>query len=260
MLSKNQQKLIRSLQLKKMRDRHGSFLIEGGKIIQDLLQSGELHAGNLELLTGSEEWLKTSGIHQLELEKVAVISSPEELQKLSGLVTAPEVMAVVKIPQKTFQPEILRHNLTLALDSIRDPGNLGTIIRTADWFGIGNLVCSPDSVDTYNNKVVQSSMGAVIRLQPYYMDLQELFEQAARFKIPVYGTTMDGNDFFDTPIKIPGVIVFGNESRGISEEYQSYFRQEIRIPDFPAGRSGSESLNVATSVAVVCAELRRRSR
>ena len=260
MLSKNQQKFIRSLHLKKMRDRYGSFLIEGGKIISDLLQSGELHAGNLQLLTGSEAWLKSAGIHQTEIEKVAVVSDVEELQKLSGLVTGPEVMAVVKIPQRTFQPEMLRDDLTVVLESIRDPGNLGTIIRTADWFGIGNLVCSPDSVDTYNNKVVQSSMGAVIRLQPYYLDLEELFESAARYKVPVYGTTMDGNDLFDTPVKVPGLIVFGNEAKGISKNFHSYFRETIRIPDFPVGRSGSESLNVATSVAVVCAEIRRRNR
>ena len=327
MLSRNQQKLIRSLHQKKQREKHGLFLIEGNTIITDLVQSGQIHAGNLELLAATPEWLertllkdpgreidhvqgkdpgreiehgqgkdpgreiehgqgkdpvqgkapgreidhaqgKNHGVPEVSsLSRLAVSADPADLKKLSGLVSPPEVIAVLKMPAEAantslvpFRPEQLREDVTLVFESIRDPGNLGTIIRTADWFGIRNIICSPDSVDTYNNKVVQASMGAVLRTRPNYMELTELFEAAGRFKIPVYGTAMDGADFYDTPVRVPGLIVFGNESRGISKSLETYFRQKIRIPDFPAGAPGTESLNVATSVGVICAEIRRRQR
>lgn len=282
MLTRNQQKLIRSLQQKKQREIHGLFLVEGNTIITDLVSSGELHAGNIELLAATPEWLQRNapgvaglskmaaspgpGNHEKRsgLADVTVAADPSELKKLSALVSPPEVMAVVRMPSgsspDSFRPELLREGPSLVFESVRDPGNLGTIIRTADWFGIRNLFCSPDSVDTYNNKVVQASMGAVLRTRPLYIELTVLFEEAGRFNIPVYGTTMDGDDFYDTPVKVPGLIVFGNEAHGISTQLEPYFRNNIRIPDFPAGTSATESLNVATSVAVVCAEIRRRQR
>lgn len=282
MLTRNQQKLIRSLQQKKQREIHGLFLVEGNTIITDLVRSGELHAGNIELLAATPEWLQrnapgVTGLSKMAaspdpgnrekrsgLADVTVPADPSELKKLSALVSPPEVMAVVRMPSgsspDSFRPELLREGPSLVFESVRDPGNLGTIIRTADWFGIRNLFCSPDSVDTYNNKVVQASMGAVLRTRPLYIELTVLFEEAGRFNIPVYGTTMDGDDFYDTPVKVPGLIVFGNEAHGISTQLEPYFRNNIRIPDFPAGTSATESLNVATSVAVVCAEIRRRQR
>lgn len=282
MLSANQQKLIRSLQQKKQRELHGLFVLEGNTIISDLLGSGELHAGNLVLLAATPEWLDRAAPVPDDLSEMAVSpdsgnlkdlpgqadvvvpTDPSELKKLSTLVSPPEVMAVVRIPSVStrdfLRPEQLREGPSLVFESIRDPGNLGTILRTADWFGIRNIFCSPDSVDAYNNKVVQASMGAVLRTQPVYIELPLLLEAAGRFRIPVYGTTMDGDDFYDTPVKVPGIIVFGNESHGISLPLEQWFSKKIRIPDFPAGMSGTESLNVATSVAVVCAEIRRRQR
>ncbi len=305
MLSRNQQKLIRSLHQKKQREKHGLFLIEGNTIITDLVRSGQIHPGNLEILAATPEWLDRGIVQDPGLSRLAVPADPAVLKKLSGLVSPPEVIAVLRMPSvvhsasspdpspmsspikfpvnspetakppellskpskplskdalELFRPEQLREGVTLVFESIRDPGNLGTIIRTANWFGIRNLICSPDSVDTYNNKVVQASMGAVLGTRPIYMELTQLFDEAGRFNIPVYGTTMDGADFYDTPVRVPGLIVFGNESHGISKPLESYFRQKIRIPDFPAGTAGAESLNVATSVAVVCAEIRRRQR
>lgn len=239
-------------------------MIEGKTIISDLLATGEIHPGNLELLVATQDWLRNQDFGDPVLEERAVTADPVTLKKLSALVTPPEVMAILKMPSASpdgpFRPELLREGVTLAFESIRDPGNLGTIIRTADWFGIRNIFCSPDSVDVYNQKVVQASMGAVIRTVPVYVALETLFEQAQRFRIPVVGTAMEGEDFFDTPVKVPGIIVFGNESHGISEQMYPFFRNKIRIPDFPPGTSATESLNVATSVAIVCAELRRRQR
>jgi TrmH family RNA methyltransferase len=264
MLSRNQQKLIRSLQQKKRRESEGLFLIEGNTIISDLVRSGELHAGNVVLLAATPGWLQANEQAIAGLPDVSVSTDAAELKKLSALMSPPEVMAVVRMPSGyspgSFLPGQLREGPSLVFESVRDPGNLGTIIRTADWFGIRNLFCSPDSVDAFNNKAVQASMGAVLRTLPVYIELPALFEAAKRHKVPVYGTTMDGDDFYDTPVKVPGLIVFGNESHGISQQLGPWFTAMIRIPDYPAGKSATESLNVAASVAVVCAEIRRRQR
>lgn len=260
MISINQQKLIRSLQQKKQREKQALFLLEGDKIITDLLSSGEMNDGNTVLICATDEWIKHRSASDSPLLKNVTKAGREELKKLSALQTPPEVMAVVKIPDSPFKTESLKSDLTLVFDQVRDPGNLGTIIRTADWFGIRKIVCSHGSVDQYNNKVVQASMGSVMRVQVQYTDLQELFNHAARLKIPVYGTTMDGADLFDTPVKNPGIIVFGNESTGINPLYEPFFKTKIRIPDFPVGKSATESLNIASSVAVICSELRRRNR
>jgi TrmH family RNA methyltransferase len=259
MLSNNQKKLIRSLSQKKQRDQQGLFLAEGEKIVGELLSSGEGNVRNIVLLAGSASWK-----HSLEeipgaTELLFHETSEDEMKKLSTLVTPPQVMAVVRKPSYDFEISALKTDLTIMLDSLRDPGNLGTIIRTADWFGIRDIICTPDSVDCFNSKVVQASMGAIFRVRVHYHDPVELLELAGRHKIPVYGTTMDGHILQDTPVRQPGMIVFGNESTGIRKELLPYFRDRIRIPDFPQGKSGTESLNVASSVAIMCAEIRRRS-
>jgi len=231
MISINQQKLIRSLQQKKQREKQALFLIEGDKTITDLLSSGEMNDENTVLICATGEWISYRSAIKSSLLKKVTEAGQEELKKLSAFQTPPEVMAVVKIPDSPFEPETLKRDLTLAFDQVRDPGNLGTIIRTADWFGIRNVVCSHGSVDQYNNKVVQASMGSVIRVHVHYTDLKELINHAVRLKIPVYGTTMDGDDLFDTPVKNPGIIVFGNESTGIDPLYEPYFKTKLRIPD-----------------------------
>jgi TrmH family RNA methyltransferase len=236
------------------------FVIEGGKIISDLLMSGELNRENLIILGASKEWIKKRSEANHEFVSFVVEEKISEIKKLTTLQTAPEVLAVVKSPEMQFRIEILNNDFTLVFDAIRDPGNLGTIIRTADWYGIKNLICSSDSVDNYNSKVVQASMGGVIRVNVHYVDLTELFRQASVLKIPIYGTALDGEDFFDTSIQKPGIIVFGNESKGIHQEYEKFFFKKIKIPDYPIGKSVTESLNIASSVAIVCSEIRRRER
>lgn len=260
MISINQQKLVRALQQKKKREEHKLFLVEGEKIIRDLLNAQDLNIKNLVLLFGDRDCLKNMPALPKELENLFIEVGLKEMKKLSSLLTPPPIMAVVRMPQSTFTSDQLKQDLTLVFDAIRDPGNLGTIIRTAAWFGIKTIICSPDSVDQFNSKVVQASMGSIFRLSVFYRELSEVFQEAARFKIPVYGTTMDGNDFLDTPVKIPSLIVFGNESTGIHNEYYAFFRDKLRIPEFPGGQSHIESLNIASSVAIVCSELRRRGR
>lgn len=258
MISKNQQKLIRALGQNKQREKHRMFVIEGSTIIDDLLTRKELKADNLFMLTGTEEWITRNATLCSAAGVKPAAADKDELKKVTSLVTPPEVLAVVKMPETNNVTPQKEAGHILVFDAIRDPGNLGTIIRTADWFGFSKLVCSNDSVDVYNNKVIQSSMGAIIRLQPFYTDVPTFIEQANRKKIIVYGTTMDGADLYEMPIRQDGVIVFGNESSGIRHELEGLIRQKIRIPDYPPGRSGTESLNLASSVAVVCAELRRR--
>jgi len=260
MISKNQQKLIRALGQKKQREKHGMFVIEGNTIIADLLGRKELNKNNTVLITATEAWIDKCSPSLSELTGVVTPATPSALKQITSLMTPPDVIALARIPAVTFNGPERESGITLVFDAIRDPGNLGTIIRTADWFGYRNIVCSTDSVDAFNSKVVQSSMGAIIRLQPAYRELAGLLEDAGRKKIPVFGTTMDGADLFDTPVKNDGLILFGNESAGIRQELMPFLKEKIRIPDFPAGGSGTESLNVASSVAVVCAELRRRER
>jgi RNA methyltransferase, TrmH family len=260
MISTSRQKLIRSLQQKKQREKLEMFVLEGDKIVTDLILKGELNERNTIFLCSTEEWIESRRSIGSPLLKSIVVTGREELKKLSTLQTPPGVMAVVKIPALTFDPALLKNDISLAFDQVRDPGNLGTIIRTADWFGISNIICNHGSVDQYNNKVVQASMGSVMRVQVHYTNLQELFVNAARLKIPVYGTTMDGDDLFDAPVKNPCIIVFGNESAGIDPLYEPFFKTKLKIPDFPKGRSDADSLNIASSVAVICAELRRRER
>lgn len=260
MLSNSQQKLIRALQQKKQRDREHLFVLEGDKIITDLMASKELTPENTLLIAASEVWAEGRLTGDNELVAKLEITPPEILKKISSLQTPPEALAVVRIPDRTFDPPQLKKEITLAFDRIRDPGNLGTVIRTADWFGAMHIICSTDSVDQYNSKVVQASMGSILRVQTHYMDLEELFFNASRLKVPVYGTTMDGEDLYETPVKNPSVILFGNESSGIDPRYEKTFKAKLRIPDHPPGRSGSESLNVASSVAVICSEMRRRDR
>jgi TrmH family RNA methyltransferase len=260
MLSINQSKLIRSLQQKKYRKKHGMFIIEGEKIIADLTVSGVLNTENTVLNCATIDWIENTVLIGEEIKSRFIEVEYDEIKKLSSMKTPPKVFSLARIPQLEFSTEMLRSDLCLAFDYIRDPGNLGSIIRTADWFGIKNIFCSKDSVDAYNPKVVQASMGGIMRVNVHYLDLPELFSKINSLHIPIYGTVMDGDDFYDAQVKTPGLLVFGNESKGISEELNEFFRSKIRIPDYPKGETGSESLNIAASVAVICSEVRRRRR
>ncbi len=260
MISISQRKLINSLQQKKQRDNKGLFVLEGDKIISDLLQSEELNEGNVVYGFGTKNWIDRMSSFGFPTLSRVVVASEEEIKKLSAFQTPPEVIAIVKTAEISFNIEIIKENYSLVFDKIRDPGNLGTIIRTADWFGVRNIICSTGSVDHYNNKVVQASMGSIMRVNIHHMELHELFSHANRLKVPVYGTGMNGEDLFDTPVKKPGIIVFGNESAGIDPRYESFFKTKLRIPNYPDSNHTVESLNIASSVAVTCSELRRRER
>jgi len=229
MLSKSQVKFIKSLSQKKYRDESGCFLAEGNKLVADLLPFFDC------------EFL---------------LSEPSEISKVSLLKNPPQTLAVFKQAQYQLEYSDLSGKLNLVLDCIQDPGNLGTIIRIADWFGIENIICSPDSTDVYNPKTVQATMGALARVKVHYTDLSDFLEKNKT--LPVYGTFLDGNDIYTKNLSDEGLIIMGNEGSGISSSIEKFVTERLYIPHFPADKDTSESLNVAVATAITCAEFRRR--
>lgn len=249
-LSKNRIKYIRSLELKKNRKTDRVFLAEGPKVVGELL--GRFHC---RMLVATPAWLQACPTPPPADETHA--ASAEELSKASLLKTPQQVLAVFEQPADTPPPPH-GHSLCLALDDVQDPGNVGTIIRLADWFGIERIYCSPNTADVYNPKTVQATMGAIARVRTYYTPLPG-FLRSLQEAVPVYGTFLDGEDIYGQPLSAGGVIVMGNEGNGISEETARYIPHRLYIPSYPSTRPTSESLNVAMATAIVCAEFRRRA-
>ena len=240
MLSKNQIKLITSLQQKKYRKQEQLFFAEGVKVVQELLHSNfELQ----ELFTTKQDFLSVSK------DKLHAISEAE-LKKISALATPNSCLAVFKIPKAK---EMKESGLILALDDVRDPGNLGTIIRLCDWFGIETLFCSEETVDIYNPKVVQATMGSISRVNVVYGDLENFLVTT---KLTVFGTFMDGKNIYQESLPNDGVIVMGNESNGISEAVEKLVTDRIAVPRF-GDLQITESLNVATATAIILSEFKR---
>ncbi|MFT5754217.1 MAG: TrmH family RNA methyltransferase [Flavobacterium sp.] len=243
MISKNQIKLIKSLQQKKYRKLYQLFIAEGVKVIQELLNSNyEL----VELFTTQELF------PNVEKTKLNFISETD-LKSISALVTPNECLAVFIIPEKVQVD--YTNTLQIALDDIRDPGNMGTIIRLADWFGVQNIICSEATVDVFNPKVIQSTMGSIARVNVMYCDLKKELLSA---KVPVYGTLLEGKNIYTDKLIQPSIVVLGNESNGISPEIQRLITHKITIPRFGTLQQ-TESLNVATATAIVLSEFCRNS-
>lgn len=250
MISKNKIKYIRSLELKKNRNKEGKFVAEGFKVVDDLLA---LQPADLIVATG--EWLR--GKHfGAETEVIEV--TDEELKKVSFLQHPQQVLAVFK-QATSGDYSINTSELSLALDGVQDPGNLGTIIRIADWFGIENIYCSPETADVYNPKVVQATMGSIARVKVLYGDLMTLFASLPS-DVPVYGTLLDGEDIYAQQLDNRGFIVMGNEGKGISPELTQRVNRRLLIPNFPPERPTADSLNVAIATAITCSEFRRQGR
>ena len=242
MVSKNQIKLITSLQQKKYRFANQLFFAEGIKVIQELLES------NFELL---HLYTTQNDFEEVSIEKKTTIQE-SDLKKISALATPNTCLAVFKIPA---EKKISESGLIIALDSIRDPGNLGTILRLCDWFGIQQLICSKDAVDIYNPKVVQATMGSIARVNVNYIDLASYIGQT---KLPVFGTFMDGNNIYKSTLPQEGIIIMGNEANGISPEIEKLIKKRLSIPRFGTVQK-TESLNVATATAIILSEFRRLS-
>lgn len=257
MISASQSKLIRSLRQKKYRDQHKLYLAEGDKLVGELAGNNAGNDHRIHQLFATEEWIESNRGMLRRLGNMAQEASPDELKKVSNLVTPPSVIALVTKPGNQVDLEPLLHHPVLAFESIRDPGNLGTIIRTADWFGIRHLLCTPDSADAFNPKVVQSSMGAIARVNLFYLSLEQILAHSPLREKAAYGTFLEGESIYGLNLGKNPLILFGNESRGLSDRYDAFLRKRITIPSFSTSPGGSESLNVASSVAVVCSELKR---
>ena len=237
-------------------------MAEGPKVVGDLMQ-----ISLPERLVATSEWFGSQNFLPRQQD---VVVTDEELRKVSFLQHPQQVMALFKMfsngmdsPDiQEFIEQINHHNsesLALALDGVQDPGNLGTIIRIADWFGIKSIICSMDSADVYNPKVIQATMGSIARVRVLYTPLPDLFDRLPE-DVPVYGTFLDGEDIYAQPLSAHGIIVMGNEGNGISAEVARHINRRMLIPNYPRGRETADSLNVAIATAITCAEFRRRSR
>lgn len=230
MLTNAEIKRLRSLREKKFRDQYGQFLVEGEKMVQEALDSG--------------------------FEVLSIIRESEEtMSRISSLSTPPPVIALVGKPKPS--PVSIGRSLYLGLDSVRDPGNLGTLLRLADWFGIETIFASQDCVELYNPKVVQASMGSIFRVRLVYCDLPDICRRFRSLDMPVYGTFLDGLDIYSQKLANEGLVIMGSESFGISPEVSAQVSTRLNIPSFAKGLRGPESLNVATAAAVVLSEFRR---
>lgn len=252
-LSKNKIKYIHSLELKKNRKTEKAFLAEGHKLVGDLL--GHFHC---RLLAATDKWFINNKELQLNDVGETLIVNEEELSRASLLKTPQQVLAVFDQPEYPTDPSVIGHSLCLALDDIQDPGNLGTIIRLADWFGIEDVFCSPQTADIYNPKAMQATMGGIAHVRIHYTPLSDLIRNLET-DIPIYGTFLDGENMYGETLSKNGLIVMGNEGNGISPEVGSLINRRLYIPNYPTGRETSESLNVAIATAVVCAEFRRQA-
>lgn len=246
-ISANEIKRVRSLSDKKFRDRYGLFCVEGEKMVDEALRSGF----DVETVYRKDE------IGEEQMGRISSLSSPSP------------VLAVVRKPQDinlssgaALSSALGQSGLYLALDSIRDPGNLGTILRVADWFGIDAVFAAPDTVDVFNPKVVQATMGAIFRVKFHYAEIPALCRAAVSAGGNVYGTFLDGSDMYEKQLNpgknSPSVIVIGNESNGISDEVAGLVSDRLYIPPYPKNDTGSESLNAAVATAITVAEFRRR--
>jgi TrmH family RNA methyltransferase len=240
MVSKNQIKLITSLQQKKYRQKNQLFIAEGVKVIQELLQSNFVleHLFVTEHLFGEVNDSKKTTISESELKKITCLATPNNC------------LAIFKIP---IAKKLHVDGLTVVLDDVRDPGNFGTIIRLCDWYGVKNLICSENTVDLYNPKVVQATMGSITRVQVYY---ENLIEFLPNINLPIYGTFMDGKNVYSEKLDENAVLILGNEANGISEAIQKRITHKIAIPKFGALQK-AESLNVATATAIFLSEFKR---
>jgi len=251
-LSHNQTKLLSALQVKKYRQKYRKFTVEGEKMVAELLAQQRVA---VSALFGLERWAAgNAALLQPFLEKFNPVNEAE-LKKVSSLTTPNQVIAVAELPDDSFRPEILQRDFCFYLDGIQDPGNLGTILRTADWFGIPAVICSPDSADAFNPKVVQASMGAFLRVKIWEMPLEVVLENTSG--LPVLGAIIGGENIFQSSLPPNGLIVIGNEGRGISPATEARLTHRLSIPRHPSG--GAESLNAAVAAGIFAAALRNHN-
>ena len=255
MLSKSRIKHISSLKVKKYRELHGEFIAEGSKLVTELLYSDYMPTA----LYALKEWLAENKLPKGFNAEVLEVTEAE-MARITTLSTPSPCLLTLQTKNIPFDATIAETELVLMLDDIKDPGNLGTIIRTADWFGFKHIVCSPNTVDLYNPKTIQSTMGSVTRVNVCYQNLEEILDKLAK-KVSVYGSLLDGENILNKKLNTNGIIVIGNESKGISENIRNYINEKIFIPGYQPHETTDkpESLNASIANAIICYEFRRRA-
>jgi TrmH family RNA methyltransferase len=255
MISRNKSKFIISLQKKKVRDEEKLYIIEGDKLVREFLSAG-IH---LKTIIAKPEFISSLPAELItnvgEIEDVSF----DDLKRISTLKTPHNAIAIVPMQVKHMDLSAIFKSLSVALDSVQDPGNFGTIIRAAAWFGIKNIICSNDCVDVYNPKVIQSSMGALLHVNIYYYDLKEVLIEARMNNISVFGTFIDGGSIYNNELDKKGIILLGNESKGISEDIIPFVSEKIMIPKFNTAKAGIDSLNVGMAASIIFSEFLRKS-
>lgn len=249
-LTNNDRKIYADLDRARTRRETGLFMAEGTKCVLDTLHHFSVHC-----LCATADWLDRHG-HSLPAHIAPVTVKHADLQRMSHLSTPPQVVAIYNIPQISINDDTIDDGLTLLLDCVQDPGNLGTIIRIADWYGIRQIICSPDTVDVWSPKVVQSTMGAIARVKCIYTPLPDFIKSHPG--LPVYGTFLDGDNIYSEALPVKAMIVMGNEGHGISPEVGACVSRRILIPSYPPGEATSESLNVGMATAITLSEFRRQ--
>ena len=250
MISHNQLKHLRSLSVKKYRQEHGQFLIGGDKMVLELLGQSQV---SIQAIYALEPWIeKNKRLLRPFSNHLHPVSEPE-LAKISALKTPNQVLAVANLPGTSCNFQLPQSDLCFYLDGIQDPGNMGSILRVADWFGLPAVFCSPDCVDVFSPKVVQASMGAIFRVQTWELDLEEILVESPG--ISIAGAVLDGKNVFDLNLPSTGLLVIGNEGRGISPRTEQLLTLRVSIPRHPSG--GAESLNAAVAAGILASAFRR---
>jgi TrmH family RNA methyltransferase len=247
-MTKAEIQFVRSLADKRTRDSEQLFVAEGTKLIDEIRQS---RAKIRHIYTTR---------HDITGDNVTLVER-RDMERISQLKTPSDCLAIVEQPRHKLSLETLSTSLILALDGVQNPGNVGTIVRLADWFGVEDILCSKECADIYNPKVVQATMGALLRVRVHYVDnLAEILSSAAKEGTPIYGTLLDGNNIYSETLAERGIIVMGNEGQGVSEECRKSLTHKLFIPPYPADRPTSESLNVAMATGIILAEFRRAAK
>lgn len=257
MITKAQIQFIRSLEHKRVRDETGCFLAEGDKLVREALGLPKRSPFQVRTIYGVAKWLDSNLPDQEDPNTEIISVSERELERLSLQKAPNQVLAVISHDILSSPGFNFSEDLLIGLDQVQDPGNMGTIIRLADWFGLGGIIASWDSADFYSPKVVQSSMGSIFRIKVMTADLFE-FIGSLPAAFPVYGTDLDGQNLYLADIKPNGLILLGNESKGLRNGLAGLTSVNLRIPDFSPGNPKPESLNVSMAAAIVCSEFRRR--
>ncbi len=252
MLSKQVTKIIQNLEKKKFREKYNLFKIEGDKLVGELLHSSfKIHS-----ILAFPEWIERNRTALTHVNTIE--TNTREMADISNFQSMPEVIALAEIPEHPLDETELRQNLSIILNGIQDPGNLGTILRVADWFGIRHVFCDTDCAGVFNPKCVQASMGAIFRVKSYYKDLISLKKKKKSEDFPVFGTFLDGENIYNSRLSPRGFIVMGNEGKGISDEIRQLTDYKLTIPSFAKNKFSTESLNVGVATGIILSEFRRR--